>query len=595
MVDIPRVQPFAPSGNVPVARENIEVRGLSARSASAVAGAVQAANRSFAEDSIRQIAAGTRALANLDEELQQKARAQEAKNKALATQLVNERVALAHADISRQELRVMNSPDIAPLRRREFFESFVEDTVKKYESELPEGLRTQFRAELIPKSIAVSARIEKDGYTDHVKNEKERLEVNEKIFSDQYLLARSPEEKMIALEAFARDVSTTVDAGILRPEEGQLRLQKFGKGLQLKELELVAVAQPTQLLIHLEQKAAGQPGVPGFPDVPPDQIPELRAKAATALQQSVSAANALRAEEERSVKKSQDEYFLEILDKINRGVDVSGEISQNAVRLGDNNFKSASEMNYNRLRDRQHDAQRAQDRQIAQANLAESRAARQEARAERLQNQTNFTQLSDFLIKQNQGVYDGDPQQAVAELNRIQVSRSDKKQALLMTLERDNKTATAQEEAARRLLKDVSTTTANFTVNYDPDSDTPAKLQADLESRLPQSRREGKSPFLVASDVITANLALLEKKFLSKNPELEKQTLQYTTHAAIAQAQANKTLSKEAAAYATFKLETTKHIEYLKSQLPKQTEPAAGANSDARRKRAGENQRLLSR
>jgi len=595
MVDIPRVQPFAPSGNVPVARENIEVRGLSARSASAVAGAVQAANRSFAEDSIRQIAAGTRALANLDEELQQKARAQEAKNKALATQLVNERVALAHADISRQELRVMNSPDIAPLRRREFFESFVEDTVKRYEGELPEGLRTQFRAELIPKSIAVSARIEKDGYTDHVKNEKERLEVNEKIFSDQYLLARSPEEKMIALEAFARDVSTTVDAGILRPEEGQLRLQKFGKGLQLKELELVAVAQPTQLLIHLEQKAAGQPGVPGFPDVPPDQIPELRAKAATALQQSVSAANALRAEEERSVKKSQDEYFLEILDKINRGVDVSGEISQNAVRLGDNNFKSASEMNYNRLRDRQHDAQRAQDRQIAQANLAESRAARQEARAERLQNQTNFTQLSDFLIKQNQGVYDGDPQQAVAELNRIQVSRSDKKQALLMTLERDNKTATAQEEAARRLLKDVSTTTANFTVNYDPDSDTPAKLQADLESRLPQSRREGKSPFLVASDVITANLALLEKKFLSKNPELEKQTLQYTTHAAIAQAQANKTLSKEAAAYATFKLETTKHIEYLKSQLPKQTEPAAGANSDARRKRAGENQRLLSR
>ena len=595
MVDIPRVQPFAPSGNVPVARENIEVRGLSARSASAVAGAVQAANRSFAEDSIRQIAAGTRALANLDEELQQKARAQEAKNKALATQLVNERVALAHADISRQELRVMNSPDIAPLRRREFFESFVEDTVKRYEGELPEGLRTQFRAELIPKSIAVSARIEKDGYTDHVKNEKERLEVNEKIFSDQYLLARSPEEKMIALEAFARDVSTTVDAGILRPEEGQLRLQKFGKGLQLKELELVAVAQPTQLLIHLEQKAAGQPGVPGFPDVPPDQIPELRAKAATALQQSVSAANALRAEEERSVKKSQDEYFLEILDKINRGVDVSGEISQNAVRLGDNNFKSASEMNYNRLRDRQHDAQRAQDRQIAQANLAESRAARQEARAERLQNQTNFTQLSEFMIKQSQGVYDGDPQQAVAELNRIQVSRSDKKQALLMTLERDNKTATAQEEAARRLLKDVSTTTANFTVNYDPDSDTPAKLQADLESRLPQSRREGKSPFLVASDVITANLALLEKKFLSKNPELEKQTLQYTTHAAIAQAQANKTLSKEAAAYATFKLETTKHIEYLKSQLPKQTEPAAGANSDARRKRAGENQRLLSR
>ena len=87
----------------------------------------------------------------------------------------------------------------------------------------------------------------------------------------------------------------------------------------------------------------------------------------------------------------------------------------------------------------------------------------------------------------------------------------------------------------------------------------------------------------------------MEKKFLSKNPELEKQTLQYTTHAAIAQAQANKTLSKEAAAYATFKLETTKHIEYLKSQLPKQTEPAAGANSDARRKRAGENQRLLSR
>lgn len=593
MVDIPRIQRFSPSGQFQAPRENISVRNIASRSFREVAGAEQAIAQNFGEQAVRQVADAAASLNNLTETVRQEREREAARQRALGTALINDRIARANADIARHEIEIKTQPGVEPLQRRKVFERVVSQSISEYEKDLPEQFKATLRSRVTTKSLIVAARLDREGFKEHVENRKAATDVTEQRYQDEFLRARSPEEKALAISGFTEFLDGEAQAGVFSVDEVRNRVRKFGEGLANQEAEIAAVAQPTRMLIHLEKLASGQAGDPELPqNFSPTKINELRAKASTALQQSVSAANALRAEEERAVKASQKAYLGELLVKINQGIDISAELNANAHRLGEDDFKVASDSNYNRKRDAVHDAQRAADRAIAAQNAAETKALRREAAAERRANQTNFQHLADLYRKLNQGELSEDIGAATQEIDRAQLSRQDKEQVLVGIYSKQKEERNTQAEAARKLIRAHTTAVSKFNLFGNGESDVPAKIEAEFEAGLSRAIKEGRTVWDHAASVLSRNTPLYLDAIRKRNPQVEKDALAYTTGKAITEAQIAGRLSKEEAAYHFLRLESTNITERIRQEAeanaPKVQAPSTGSLKPSRQRRLGE-------